>query len=232
MTGKQQEPVLKLSDVGVYYKASLKVFNRKGFWALRNLNFEVYHGETLGVIGKNGAGKSTLLQLMAGIIEPDEGKIIRTSLTSQLLSLQVGFLPHLSGRENAVLSGILLGMRKRDVLGSMDEIIEFSELGEHIDDPVRTYSSGMKARLGFAVARQSDPDILLVDEVLGVGDSRFKEKSKKVMIDRIHSDKTVVLVSHNETTIKDLCDRVIWLDDGETQSIGSSEDVVNSYMGV
>ncbi len=223
------EPVMVFDNVGVHYKKSLKVFRREGIWALRHLSFELHHGETLGIVGKNGAGKSTLMKLMAGIINPNEGKITRRTPSMQLLSLQVGFLPHLSGRENAILSGILLGMRKQDVIADMDNIIEFSELGEQIDQPVRTYSTGMRARLGFAVANQSDPEVLLIDEVLGVGDAKFRKKSRAVMASRIRSDKTVVLVSHNEDTINEYCDRVIWLDAGETQEIGQSEDVMSAY---
>jgi len=224
-----EEPVLQFSDVGVQYKKTLRLFSNDGVWALRNLSFDVYHGETLGVIGKNGAGKSTLLKLMAGIITPDEGKISKTISSVQLLSLQVGFLLHLSGRENAILSGVLLGMTKQKMLSVMDDIIEFSELGQQIDDPVRTYSAGMRARLGFAVAKQTDPDILLIDEVLGVGDAQFKKKSKDVMTRRIKSDKTVVLVSHHEETIHQYCDRVIWLDGGCKKQVGNTEDVVESY---
>lgn len=205
------------------------MFDRQGNWALRHLNFQLFHGETLGVVGKNGAGKSTLLKLMAGIITPDEGRIVKNINTVQLLSLQVGFLQHLSGRENAILSGVLLGMTKQQVVDAMDSIIDFTELGAKIDDPVQTYSSGMKMRLGFAVANQSNPDILLIDEVLGVGDAQFKKKSRKVMIDRISSDKTVVLVSHHEDTIAEFCDRVIWLNQGESAEIGESTQVMDHY---
>lgn len=147
------------------------------FWALKDISFDIFHGETLGVIGRNGVGKSTLLCLIAGIIDPDMGTVFRAeNCHASLLSLQVGFVPQLTGRENAVLSGILLGMHRETIESRMEEIIAFSELDEFIDQPIYTYSTGMRARLGFSVAFQTDPDILLVDEVLGVGDADFREK--------------------------------------------------------
>lgn len=224
------EPALRFENVGVRYKKTLKIFNNPCHWALRNVSFDIFHGETLGVIGRNGSGKSTLMKLMAGIITPDEGAVTKSVATVQLLSLQVGFLNHLSGKENAVMSGMLLGLHKKDVLSHMGRITEFSELGDQIDDPVRTYSAGMRARLGFAVANETDPDVLLIDEALGVGDARFREKSKAVMSARINSDKTVVMVSHNEETIKQFCDRVIWLESGEIKKVGDAESVVKAYL--
>lgn len=223
-------PAMRFQNVGVEYKKTLKVFNNPGHWALRNISFDVCHGETLGVIGRNGSGKSTLMKLMAGIINPDEGVKTATVSSVQLLSLQVGFLGHLSGRENAIMSGMLLGLRKKDLLACMDQIINFSELGMQIDDPVRTYSAGMRARLGFAVANQTNPDVLLIDEALGVGDAKFREKSRAVMSSRIDSDKTVVMVSHSEETIKQFCHRVIWLEAGQVKQIGDTESVVNAYL--
>ncbi len=228
----QQKTLIQMKEVGVNYRNSLNIWSRKDIWALKQVTFEVRAGETLGIIGKNGAGKSTLLKLLAGIIEPDVGLITRNVRSVMLLSLQVGFLPQLSGRENAILSGILLGMRKLQVTNSMEEIIEFSGLQEYIDYPVRTYSSGMKARLGFAVACQADPDVLLVDEVLGVGDASFNEKSKKLMVDKINSDKTVVIVSHNESTIEQYCDRVVLIDKGESILEGSPAEVFAAYKNV
>src|SRR5690606_5298198 len=196
-------------DVGVSYRNSMRFMGSRKNWALRHISFDVRRGETLGIIGRNGAGKSTLMKLLADIINPDEGKIEREFGKLQLLSLQVGFLMHLTGRENAIMSGMLLGLRKKDILSGMKQIIEFSELGSQIDDPVRTYSAGMRARLGFAVARETSPDVLLIDEALSVGDAKFREKSKAVMAERIRSEKTVIIVSHNEQTIKEFCDRVI-----------------------
>jgi len=224
--------VMRFDDVGVSYRKNLQLLKFKKNWALRHVSFDVKKGETLGIVGRNGAGKSTLMKLLADIINPDEGVIKREPGTLQLLSLQVGFLMHLTGRENAVMSGMLLGLRKKDVLSGMKEIIEFSELGAQIDDPVRTYSAGMRARLGFAVARQTSPDVLLIDEALSVGDAKFREKSKAVMSERIRSEKTVILVSHNEKTITEFCDRVIWLDNGEIKKIGETEVIMSAYSGV
>jgi lipopolysaccharide transport system ATP-binding protein len=148
---------------------------------------------------------------------------------ASLLSLQVGFIPYLSGRDNVVLSGILLGLTRRQVLARMDDIIGFAELGDFIDEPMRSYSSGMKARLGFAVAFQADPDVLLIDEVLGVGDAAFRAKSAAVMREKINSDKTVVMVTHSEETVLELCDRVVWIDHGVTRRVGPTREVMDEY---
>lgn len=200
-----------------------------GFWALKDVSFDVYHGETLGVIGRNGVGKSTLLKIMAGIISPDRGRMMNLVGRASLLSLQVGFIAHLTGRENAMMSAMLLGMSRRAAKDKLDEIIEFSGLGDYIDEPTGNYSSGMRARLGFSVAYYSDPDILLIDEVLGVGDADFKAKSTAAMKERIRSDRTVVIVSHQMSTIRELCDRVVWLEHGETVAAGDAESIVLEY---
>lgn len=221
--------VMTFQDVGVSYRKTLQLFGSNNNWALRHVSFEVRKGETLGIIGRNGAGKSTLMKLLANIIDPDEGIIDREPGTLQLLSLQVGFLMHLTGRENAIMSGMLLGLRKKNVLSVMEQIIDFSELGKQIDDPVRTYSAGMRARLGFSVARQTNPDVLLIDEALSVGDAQFREKSKSVMVERIRSDKTVVIVSHNEQTIREFCNRVVWLHDGKVRLSGEADVVLSAY---
>lgn len=224
-----EHSIFSLNNVGVNYKSSLSLFKRDDYWALKDVSFDVHSGETLGVIGKNGAGKSTLMKVMAGIINPDKGVVSKNDMSVLLLSLQVGFMPHLSGAENAVLSGILLGMRKNSVIDAMPEIISFSELGDFIDKPVRTYSAGMKARLGFAVAQQADPDVLLMDEVLSVGDAQFRKKSLEAMNERIRSDKTVILISHNEETIRDYCSRVVWINDGCSYMEGSPDHVLAEY---
>jgi lipopolysaccharide transport system ATP-binding protein len=201
------------------------------YWALKDVSFDLYHGETLAVIGRNGAGKSTLLRVLAGIISPDRGQVQGNGCSISLLSLRVGFIPHLTGRENAVLSGMLMGLRRREVEKRMDAIVEFSELGSFIDQPVRTYSAGMNARLGFSVAFQSDSDILLIDEVLGVGDVEFRKKSTAALREKIKSDKTVVLVSHTPQTVKELCDRAVWIDGGVTRVEGSRDEVLQQYLG-
>jgi lipopolysaccharide transport system ATP-binding protein len=222
-------PVLSLRNVAVSYRRRAGVLQWSKYWALKDVSFDVYHGETLGVIGRNGAGKSTLLRVLAGIIAPDRGEIRVNGCRVSLLSLQVGFIPHLTGRQNAILSGMLLGLHRREIERRMDEIVAFSELDEFIDEPVRAYSVGMRARLGFSVAFQADPDVLLVDEVLGVGDVAFRKKSSEAMRERIRSNKTVVLVSHGLQTIEDLCDRVIWIDSGKSREEGWVKRILELY---
>ncbi len=221
--------LLELQNVGVSYQRSLRLFGSDRQPVLENLNLTLYAGETLGVLGRNGAGKSTLMALLADIIAPDEGDLIRHTRSVQLLSLQAGFMPQLSGRQNAIMAGALLGLRKREVLERMDAIIAFSELGEKIDEPIRNYSTGMRARLGFAICIQSDPDVLLIDEVLGVGDAAFRPKAKKVITDRIAANETVVIVSHMEDVLRAYCDRVAWLENGKIQRVGPADEVVAEY---
>ena len=161
---------------------------------------------------------------------PDSGEIeLFDCKKASLLSLQVGFIGHLNGRENAILSGMLLGMSRKYIEEHIDEIIEFSELGDFFEQPVKTYSSGMKARLGFSVSFLANPDILLLDEVLGVGDAAFQIKSTKAMKEKIQSNKTIVLVSHNTNMIRELCDRAVWIEDGVTRKQGNVENVINEY---
>lgn len=221
--------VIHLSNVGVRYKRRTGFMRSADFWALHDVSFDLYQGETLGVIGHNGAGKSTLLRLLARILDPDKGTVTSKVDRVSLLSLQVGFVSYLSGRQNAILAGILLGMSHRQMKEKLDSIIAFSELEEFIDEPVRTYSSGMRARLGFAVAFQADPDVILIDEVLGVGDVNFKEKSANAMREKIASDKTVVIVTHSAETVLELCDRVVWVDHGVTCAEGDPVTIVNAY---
>ena len=222
---------LRLRNVAVSYQRCVGLLRRCPFWALKDVSFELYHGETLGILGRNGAGKSTLLKLLAGIIAPEKGVLESDGSRSSLLSLQVGFVPHLTGRQNAVLSGILLGLTRAQVEARMGTIVEFAELAEFIDEPLHTYSSGMRARLGFSVAFQADPDILLIDEVLGVGDVEFQQKSAQVMKQRIRSNKTVVLVSHNLNVLRELCDRLVWIESGETRGEGEIEAVLSACFG-
>lgn len=223
--------VMELRNAGVAYSRSRSWFRQSEFWALKDVSLTLYEGETLGVIGRNGTGKTTLLQLLSGIIAPDTGELISGGAKTSLLSLQVGFFPHLSGRENIFLSGMLQGLSRQRIEECLPAIIEFAELGEWIDEPIRTYSTGMRARLGFAVSFQADPDVLAIDEVLGVGDEEFKRKSTLAMKERVRSDRTVVLVSHSLPTIRDLCDRLVWIDAGETRAEGPVEAVLQEYLG-
>jgi len=221
---------LRLSAVGVSYKVKTGLLKSSLHWALNDISFAVHQGEILGVIGGNGAGKSTLLRLLSGIVAPDRGVFEDFGNMISLLALNVGFIPHLSGRKNAVLSGMMLGMSRSEVVEKLPEILDFSELGASIDQPAWTYSTGMRLRLGFAVAFQADPDVILIDEALGVGDKVFREKSSTAMRDKILSNKTIVVVSHNMKTIKELCDRVVWVEGGSIRMIGKTTGVVREYQ--
>jgi lipopolysaccharide transport system ATP-binding protein len=225
----ERQAMLSLRNVGVYYKRRRGVFGEP-FWALKDISFDLYQGETLGIIGRNGVGKSTLLRLIAGIIQPNKGTLINYgNHQASLLSLQLGFIYYLTGRENALLSGMFMGLRKREIQARMEAIINFAELGTFIDQPIATYSSGMVARLGFSVAFQVDPDILLIDEVLGVGDAEFSQKSARVMQEKIRSNKTIIFVSHHAVLIQQLCDRVVWIEDGTSKAEGDTASVLKEY---
>ncbi len=199
------------------------------FEALKDISFEVHKGETLGIIGRNGAGKSTILGLMAGVLKPSAGGILIKGQVAPLLELGSGFHPELTGRENIMLNGILLGLTRAEVLKKIDEIIEFSELEEFIDQPIRVYSSGMLARLGFSVVAHLNPDIMLIDEILAVGDMEFQKKCIDKMMGFKKSGVTIIFVSHSMPDVKKICDRVAWIDNHTIKMIGSSSDVVSSY---
>ncbi len=227
---KSNKPVLVVDGVGVCFRRSVRsFFNRTELTALKDVSFDLYPGDSLGVIGRNGAGKTTLLRLLGGIIRPDSGEIKNYGANTALLSLQVGFDPELSGRVNAILGGMFLGYTKKEVVAQLDKIIEFAELEDFIDLPVKSYSSGMRARLGFAVALEMNPDVLLIDEVLGVGDVEFRKKSMAVMKEKLLSNQTIVLVSHSAATVKSLCNRAVWIENGVSRMVGDSKEVVAAY---
>ena len=198
-------------------------------WALRGVSFSVGRGEVLGFIGHNGAGKSTLLRVVARILKPTEGRIIVRGNVSPLLGVGAGFHPELTGRENIFLNGAVLGFSRHEMEEKFDRIVDFAELGEFIDAPLRTYSSGMRVRLGFAVATDTQPDILLIDEVLSVGDSSFREKSAARMQGFFEQGTTILLVSHSLNTIEEMCSRVAWIHQGTLRDIGKTEDIVKAY---
>jgi len=202
------------------------------FEALRDISFEVYRGETFGIIGRNGAGKSTTLGLIAGVLKPSKGRIIVKGKISPLLELGGGFHPELNGKENIVLNGVLLGLTKNEVLEKIDEIIEFSEIGEFINQPIRTYSSGMLARLGFSVIAHLDPEILLIDEILAVGDVEFQKKCLDKMISFKKNGVTMVFVSHSMNEVKRVCDRVMWIESHAIKMIGEPAIVADKYAGI
>jgi len=231
-TAPDDSLILRLDKVGLYYGRRQGFRKRSRFWALEDVSFDLNAGETLGVIGKNGVGKSTLLRVLAGIIAPDTGQVIvfRPGLRISLISLGAGFVPFLSGRENAILNGMMLGATRREIISRMDDIMAFSELADFFDQPINTYSTGMRARLGFSVAYHLNPDVILLDEVLGVGDEAFRKKSSDAMKQRIKSDKTVVLVSHSVPLLKALCDRIVWIEAGRTQLQGPTDQVLEAYL--
>jgi ABC-type polysaccharide/polyol phosphate transport system ATPase subunit len=196
------------------------------FWALRDVTFRVQHGESLAVIGPNGAGKSTLLQVLAGIIAPSEGSIHVVGKISSLLTLGAGFDQELTGRDNILLAGAFLGMEHRDMEARLPGIIDFADIGEFIDAPIKTYSSGMRARLGFSISTAVDPDVLLIDEVLATGDAVFRAKSKERIKELTHAAKGIVLVTHDMQWVTEFCNRAMLLDHGHVISEGNPADVV------
>ena len=199
------------------------------FYALKNVTLKIRKGECVGIVGRNGAGKTTLLSLMLGTIFPSKGRLKIMDRVTPLLELGGGFHPDLTGRENVMLNGVLLGLTKEEVRQKISSIIDFSEISEFVDLPVRTYSSGMYLRLAFSVAIHTDPKIFIIDEVLSVGDEGFQGKSKEAMLKLIKSGVTTVFVSHNLGAVEEICDRSIWLDHGEIMVEGRPEIVIAEY---
>ncbi len=201
------------------------------FTALEHVSFEVKKGETLGLIGRNGAGKSTLLKVISGILKPTEGSVKVNGSVVPMLELGSGFDFDLNGRENIFLNGAILGYSEEFLKAKYDEIVEFSELGQFIEVPIRNYSSGMLARLAFSIATVVEPEILIVDEILAVGDAAFQEKSKKRMLELMGGGTTVLFVSHSIGQIREMCGKVIWLDRGQVKMYGDAEEVCGAYEG-
>ena len=237
---KEKEIAITVNDLHVYYRDmkrfSLKKNGLKGkgsgkiFKAVKGVSFEVPKGQILGICGKNGSGKSTLLRAISGIFSPDHGSINLHGNSISLLSIGVGFQKQLTGYENIYLSGMLLGYTKEEIDSKVNEIVEFSELGEFINRPVRSYSSGMYSKLAFSITAILETDIILIDEVLSVGDVHFKEKSYNKMKELISdSNRTVVIVSHSSKTVEELCDRVIWLHDGLIKEEGDPKKIMSKY---
>ncbi len=228
---------ISFDNVSLCYRisrASLFSFGKKNksikeYWALRDVTFDVFEGDTLGLIGRNGSGKSTASMIISGALKPDKGKIF-TNGKVQLLALGIGFRPQLTGRDNVMISGTILGLSRAKMKERMDEIEEFAELGDFFDEPIRTYSAGMKSRLGFAVSTAIEPDILVLDEVMSTGDAAFRKKANKRMDEMRGRTKTVVVVSHNPGQIKELCSRVVWLEKGRMVMEGKTEDVLPQYQ--
>ncbi len=241
MEEKIKEIVVEANNVCINYRIMKNVTVRNNlfrkrtceqvFEAVKNVSFTVEKGGILGIIGRNGSGKSTLLRAIAGVFSPNSGSIDLKGHTVSLMALGVGFKDNLTGRDNISLSGMLLGFSEKQIQQKMQEIIDFAEIGEFIDRPVRTYSSGMHSKLAFAITAMLETDIMLIDEVLSVGDEHFKKKSLNKMKELINDkDRTVIIVSHNIDTLKSLCDRVMWIHDGEMKEIGEPEEVLNNYL--
>ncbi|MCI2424423.1 ABC transporter ATP-binding protein [Candidatus Acetothermia bacterium] len=204
--------------------------DKNRFWALKGVSFSVNKGECLGIIGRNGAGKSTLLSLLLGVAQPTKGSVEVNGKKTPLLELGAGFHPDLTGTETIIINGVLLGHTEKEIRARMAAIIAFSELGEFIKMPIRVYSSGMQMRLAFSIAIHTSPEILLIDEILAVGDESFQRKSGEPLLNLIKSGITTVYVSHNMEAIKKICDRVIWLEQGEIKAEGEAGLVVEEYL--
>jgi ABC-2 type transport system ATP-binding protein len=201
------------------------------FWALKDVSFEVYPGTTFALVGHNGSGKSTMLKTLAKILRPDQGSVAVDGKMSALLELGAGFHPELSGRENVYLNGAILGLTKRELDRKFDDIVGFAGLERFIDSPVKNYSSGMYVRLGFSVAINVDPDVLLIDEVLAVGDEEFQRKCLERVADLRSAGKTIVVVTHSMMTVRSLCDEAVWLENGEVRELGNAGEVADAYLG-
>ena len=237
---KKEEMAITVKDLHVYYRDMNRFSLKKGglkargsgkiFKAIKGVSFEVPKGQILGICGKNGSGKSTMLRAISGIFSADSGSINLHGNSISLLSIGVGFQKQLTGYENIFLSGMLLGYSKEQIEEKVNDIIEFSELGDFVYRPVRSYSSGMYSKLAFSITAILETDIMLIDEVLSVGDIHFKEKSYNKMKELISNDeRTVVIVSHNSNTIKELCDKVIWLHDGVIKDQGDPVEIMKKY---
>ena len=216
-------------------EAFISIFDKKrrpkktDFWALQDVSFEVKKGEVIGLIGSNGAGKSTLLKIVSGVMKPTKGKVTVNGQISPMIELGAGFDIELTARENIYLNGAILGYSKQFIDDKFDEIVEFSELRDFLDAPVKNFSSGMIAKLAFSIATVVDPEILIVDEILSVGDIKFQEKSKNKMMEMIKGGTTVLYVSHSLESIEELCDRVVWLDHGKLVKIGNTKEICKEY---
>jgi len=231
LTSAPDDNVLcELRNVGLAYRRSAGLpWRANRFNALHDVTFDIRRGDTLGVVGRNGAGKSSLLKIIAGIIEPDAGTIVRRTRRTTILSFGAGFEGRLTGRQNVMLNGLLLGMARREVRERMDRIVELADIGHHIDQPVRTYSTGMRARLGFSIAYFIDTDLLLIDEALAGGDEAFRRAAVDLMKSRIKSDLTVVLVSHSMPLVRELCTRVIQIEQGRSLPEAGVEETIARY---
>lgn len=219
--------------IGTFKEYVIRILQRKirfnSFWALNDVNLSVYAGEVLGIIGKNGAGKSTMLKVISRVLRPTQGRVVVYGKIAPLLEIGAGFHNELTGRENIYLNGALLGYSRTEMNSCFQNILDFSELHEFIDAPIRTYSSGMYARLGFSVATAHQPDILIIDEILGVGDESFQRKCADRIARFQENGTTILLVSHTMDPIERLCQRVVWIDHGKIEMVGKPNEVISAY---
>jgi len=222
--------MLEMENVSLNYRTSKGTFDHGVHHVLDSVSFKLYENETLGIVGRNGVGKSTMLRIMAGIVAPSSGTVkTRAGKIASLLSIGLGFKMDLSGRDNAMLAAMLQGATKEQAKSFLQEIKEFSDLGDSFEEPVKTYSAGMRSRLGFTTALMTHVDILLIDEVLSVGDAQFKKKAESAMKERIQGNQTVVFVSHSDIQVQELCDRSIWIDKAKIMSEGDTRMVLKDY---
>jgi len=221
--------IINLQNVNLSYLKKMGLWRFEHNNILRDLSFDIYKGETVGIIGRNGAGKSSLLRILAGIVEPDSGYIQRNKDLPMLMTLRMGFEPQLNGCENIIFSGMLMGFTKEFITSKISDIEDFSELGDSLKDPLRIYSTGMKARLAFSICAILDTEIMLLDEVLSVGDEYFRKKSIIIIKEKISSNNTVIIVSHNLSLLEEICDRVLWLEKGSIKDIGDPDRVIHNY---
>ncbi len=243
-TSISKDEIIRLEDISVRYRLPserigtfkeyiIRFLERKihfnSFWALHNVSLSVYTGEVLGIIGKNGAGKSTMLKVISRVLRPTEGRVVVYGKIAPLLELGAGFHNELTGRENVYLNGALLGYSREDMKSCFQSILDFSELHAFIDAPLRTYSSGMYARLGFSVATAHQPDILIIDEILGVGDEAFQQKCAERIAQFRKNGTTILLVSHSMDPIESLCQRAVWIDHGKIKMVGKPDKVITAY---
>lgn len=223
------EKTFYLKEAFIRFFQFKKKKKKEYFYALKDVSFKINKGEVIGLIGSNGAGKSTLLKVVSGVMKPSKGKVIVKGVISPMIELGAGFDAELTARENIYLNGAVLGYSKKFIDEKFDEIVEFSELEEFLDVPVKNFSSGMTAKLAFSIATVVDPEILIVDEILSVGDIKFQEKSKNKMMELIKGGTTVLYVSHSLESIKDLCTRVVWLEHGQIVKMGNTEEICDEY---
>ena len=217
-------------NVGVRYSLRKGMFAHRDKWALRNVSFRIEQGDSFAVVGRNGSGKSTLLRLLSGVFAPDEGRVVNTLGAASLLTINLGFVQHLSGRENAIMAGLLQGRRKQEILQRIDDIKDLSGLGDAFEDPIASYSSGMTGRLGFAASFYYDPAVLLIDEAFSAGDDEFKHKASALMTEKLQSGLTFVFVSHNIQQVRKLCKRGILLEGGEVAAEGDVQTITSAYQ--